>query len=147
MKILILETLKYAYTAQSAKFLRLRCSPFSWINLITKFYRIQKISKKKRKEILALVIFEKLLKCIYHIPKVYKNCPCKTFLSTFLVLLFERACCSYMPLHFTIRQWEMILTSHLKLIDKNKHVFLGQQLEESRKVVEKLEKKALDRRH
>ena len=48
---------------------------------------------------------KKMFKCMHHIPEVNRNCSCKTFWSNFLVLLFERACCSYVPLHFTIRQW------------------------------------------
>ena len=39
------------------------------------------------------------------LPRVHRNCSCKTFWSTFLVQLFERACCLYMPPHFTIRHW------------------------------------------
>ena len=41
---------------------------------------------------------------MHHLPEVHRNCSCKTFWSTFLVLLFVRACCSYAPLHVTIRQ-------------------------------------------
>ena len=42
---------------------------------------------------------------MHHLPEVHRKCSCKTFWSTFLVLLFERACCSYVPLHVLIRQW------------------------------------------
>ena len=35
---------------------------------------------------------------------MHRNCSCKTFLSTFLFLLFVRVCCSYVAPHFTIRQ-------------------------------------------
>ena len=38
-------------------------------------------------------------------PKRAQKCSCKTFLSSYLALLFERACCLYVPLHFTMRQW------------------------------------------
>ena len=41
---------------------------------------------------------------MYQFPKVHRNCSCKTFWSTVLVQLFERACCLYMPPHFTTRQ-------------------------------------------
>ena len=41
---------------------------------------------------------------MHHLPEEHRNCSCKTFWSTCLVLLFERACCLYVPLHFTIRQ-------------------------------------------
>ena len=34
---------------------------------------------------------------MHHLPEVHRFCSSKTFLSTFLILLFERACCSYMP--------------------------------------------------
>ena len=51
----------------------------------------------------ALVISEELFKCMHHLPKVHRHCSCKTFWSTFLVQLFERVCCLYMPPHFTIK--------------------------------------------
>ena len=31
---------------------------------------------------------------MHHLPEVNRNCSCKTFWSTFVALLFERACCS-----------------------------------------------------
>ena len=40
--------------------------------------------------------------------KVRRNCFCKNFWSTFLVQLFERACCSYIPPHFTRMQREVV---------------------------------------
>ena len=47
---------------------------------------------------------DKIVKWLHHFPEVHRSCSCKTFLSTCLVLLFERACYSYVPLHVTIRQ-------------------------------------------
>ena len=49
---------------------------------------------------------------MYHLLKVLRNFSCKTFWSTFLVLLFKRACCWYMPPHFTIRQCTCSITIH-----------------------------------
>ena len=46
----------------------------------------------------------KFMKCTYQLPKVHMNCSYKTFLSTFLVQLLERFCCSYMPTHSTLNQ-------------------------------------------
>ena len=58
-----------------------------------------------------------MTKCRHHLPEVHRHCSCKTFWSTFLVLLFERACCLYAPLHVTIRQvgvaWDILLMSLL----------------------------------
>ena len=48
---------------------------------------------------------KKMFKCMHHLPEVNRNCSRKAFWSNFLVILFERACCSYVPLHFTIKQW------------------------------------------
>ena len=61
----------------------------------------KKIKKKKLKKIFNF-FFSKYMHCF---PKVHRNCSCKTFWSTFLVLLFVRACCWYVPPHFTIKQW------------------------------------------
>ena len=47
---------------------------------------------------------------IYHIPKEYRSCSCKSFWSTFMVQLFARACCLCMPLHLSIRQCTSIPT-------------------------------------
>ena len=58
-----------------------------------------KISLKKN-----LLFEKKVFKCIYCFPEVHRNCFCKTFLSTFMVLLLERACCLYVPLNFLLRQ-------------------------------------------
>ena len=44
------------------------------------------------------LISEKLVKSMHHLQEVHRHCSCKTFWSTFLVLLFERACCFYVPL-------------------------------------------------
>ena len=41
---------------------------------------------------------------MHHLQEVQRNCSCKTFWSTFLVLLFVRACCLYASLQVTIRQ-------------------------------------------
>ena len=35
-----------------------------------------------------------MIKCMHHLLEVNRNCSCKSFWSTFLSLLFERACCS-----------------------------------------------------
>ena len=43
---------------------------------------------------------------MHHFPKGHRNCSCATFWSTFLVQQLERFCCSWMPLHLTIRQWQ-----------------------------------------
>ena len=43
-------------------------------------------------------------------PKVHRNCSCKTFWSNFMVLLFVRTCCWYVPPHFKIWQWVKNLT-------------------------------------
>ena len=71
-------------------------------------YKDFKNSEKYQKYTIKGIVFffpEKMFKCMHHIQEVNRNCSCKTFWSNFLVLLFERACCSYVPLHFTIRQW------------------------------------------
>ena len=51
---------------------------------------------------------DKLFKCTNPFPQVHRNCSNKSFLSTFLVHLFERICCSYMPSHFTIKEWHRV---------------------------------------
>ena len=58
---------------------------------------------KKEKMVLFLSFQKKIIKCMHHLPGMHRKC-CETCWSTFLILLFERACCSYMPGHFTIRQ-------------------------------------------
>ena len=52
-------------------------------------------SKKQTKKKFCIFNFrKKVIKCMHHLPEVHRNCICKSFWSTFLALLFERACCS-----------------------------------------------------
>ena len=56
---------------------------------------------------------KKNIKCIHHLPEVHRNCSCKTkILSTFLALLFERACCSRT---LSWAYWPPVTTGHQKL--------------------------------
>ena len=52
--------------------------------------------------------FRIYFKYMHQLPKRHKNCSCKTFLSTFLVQLLERFCCSWMHPNLTIRQWGVL---------------------------------------
>ena len=63
-----------------------------------KVFKNSKKSQKYKKNGLVILITEKWFKCMQ------RNCSCKTFWSTFLVPMFERACYSHVPLQFTIRQ-------------------------------------------
>ena len=71
-------------------------------NFITLFLNLVILTTKR---ILLLLFQNKMFECMHHIPKVHRNCDCKTIWSTFLVLLFERACCLYMLPDFMIRKW------------------------------------------
>ena len=52
---------------------------------------------------------------MHQLPKVHRNCFCRTFLSTFLGQLFEMACYLCMPLHFRIRQCNITREEYIKL--------------------------------
>ena len=93
------------FLAQTCIFQFIWFSAFSWLNIITKFSKNLKNLKITKKKGFCIFNFRKKIKCMQHLPEVYRNCSCKTCWSTFLALLFERACCLYMPLHVTIRQW------------------------------------------
>ena len=53
---------------------------------------------------MALTTSDKIIKCRNQAPKVNRNWSAKTFLSTFLVQLFESVFFLYMPPHYTITQ-------------------------------------------
>ena len=59
---------------------------------------------------------EKIFKSVHQLPKVHSSCSCKTFWSSFQVQLSERACRSYMRLHFT----KMHGVSSSKMLGYNK---------------------------
>ena len=67
---------------------------FSGLNLITKFLKIPKNCENQKKNAFQFLIKKKIFKCMHDLPEVHRNCSCKTFWSTFLALLFKRACCS-----------------------------------------------------
>ena len=64
-----------------------------------------KIPPPLQKKLFFFLLIQKNVQVYVPSPKVHKNCSCKTLLSSFLVQLFEKACCLCMPPHFTIMQW------------------------------------------
>ena len=83
-----------------------------------KVFKIFKKSQNYNNKKVVLFITKKMFKCMYNLPKFLRIFSCKTFWSTFLVLLFERACCLYMAPHFTISQ--CVISANFKtFLDKN----------------------------
>ena len=56
-------------------------------------------NKTTHKKVLFLNVLDSL-------KKGNRNCFNITFLTTFLIQLFERFCCLYMPLHFTVHDFQ-----------------------------------------
>ena len=90
---------------------------FAWsllIHLVQHFFMENLIAIFEGKKSF-LIISDKLFKCMHQLPKVHRNCFCRTFLSTFLGQLFEVAFYLCMPLHFRIRQCNITREESIKL--------------------------------
>ena len=74
--------------------------------VLKKIWKLQG-KKRRRKIVFFLYLYFRffLSKYMHCFSEVHRNCSWKTFWSTFLVLLLLRACCWYVPPHFTITQF------------------------------------------
>ena len=74
------------------------------VNFLTEFLKVKKKIIKIIINGFDVINSEKCADVCSIINKMHRNCSCKTFLSNFMVQLFERACSLCMHPHFMIRQ-------------------------------------------